>query len=95
LRRKKGAPRRSRPDFPCPIALFELEGTGVELIVRAVLGDKLLVRTTFDDVTVVEDDYHIGVAHGGEPVRDHERGAALHEGVHAVLDDLLGAGVDG
>ena len=28
-------------------------------------------------------------------MRDHERGTSVHEGVHALLDDLLGAGVDG
>ena len=37
----------------------------------------------------------VGVAHGGQPVGDDENRAALHQRVHALLHDALGAGVDG
>ena len=37
----------------------------------------------------------VGIADGGKPVRNDEDRAALHQGVHALLNDALGAGVDG
>ena len=47
-----------------------------------------------DDVTVVEDDDLVGITDGGEAVGDDEGGAPLHDGVHALLHQLLSAGVD-
>ena len=81
--------------LPGQQALLQLERSGVELVVRAMLGDELVVRATLDDAAVVKHDDHVGVAHGREPVRNHERGTPVHEGVHAPLHDLLGARVDG
>ena len=51
--------------------------------------------TALDDAAVVQADDRVGVAHGGEAVRDDKRRATLHELVHALLHDGLGAGVDG
>ena len=47
-----------------------------------------------DDAAVVQTDDCVGVAHGGQAVRDDKRRAALHELVHARLHDGLGAGVN-
>src|SRR5204863_549988 len=40
--------------------------------------DKLIELAAFDDASVLKHQNAIGVAHGGEPVRDHEGGASLH-----------------
>ena len=58
--------------------LLEFHGSGVELVVLALLGDELVVGAALDDVAVVEHHDHVGVAHGGQAVGDHEDGAALH-----------------
>ena len=47
------------------------------------------------DAAVLQHHDGIGVAHGGEAVRDDEGGPASHELVHGPGDDGLGAGVDG
>ena len=65
------------------------------LVVVTLLGDELIMRAAFDYATVVEADDHIGVADRRESVRDDERGASLHKGIHAALDNRLGARVDG
>lgn len=76
-------------------ALLQLKGTGAELVVVAPLSDEAVVDTALDDTTAAEHDDHVGAAHRGEAVGDDERGATLHQAVHAALDDGLGAGVDG
>ncbi len=47
-----------------------------------------------DDAALVHDHDAVGVLDGAQTVRDHEGGAALHEGVHALLHHLLGARVN-
>ena len=53
------------------------------------------MRAAFDDSSVVEHHDGVCVADGGEPVRDDEDGASLHQVVHAFLDKGLGSGIDG
>ena len=48
-----------------------------------------------DDLALFEHEDRLRVAHGREPVRDDEHCAPRHERVHAVLDELFGAGIDG
>lgn len=66
-----------------------------QLPVLAVLGEQLFVRAALDDAAVFEDHDGVGVADGGQAVRDHKRGASAHDAVHAALDELFGARVDG
>ena len=49
----------------------------------------------FDDAAVLENHDCVGVADGGQAVCDHKRGASAHDAVHAALDELFGARVDG
>lgn len=51
--------------------------------------------TAFNDAAVFEDHDGVGVADRGQAVRNHKRGAAAHDAVHAALDRLFGARVDG
>ena len=53
------------------------------------------MRAALDDAAVFEDHDGVGVADGGQAVRDHKRGAATHDAVHTALDELFGARVDG
>lgn len=48
-----------------------------------------------DDAAMFEDHDGVGVADGGQAVRNHKCGAAAHDAVHAALDELFGARVDG
>ena len=52
--------------------LLQFHCTGVQLVVLALLRDQLVMRTTLDDVAVVEHHDHIGIAHGGQAVGDDE-----------------------
>ena len=49
--------------------------------------------SVFDDTTVLHDIDFIGVPDGGKPVRDHERGTALHQAGKRVLYEPLALGV--
>ena len=48
----------------------------------------------FDDLALLDDEDLVGAADGGEPVRDDEGRAALHEVAEAVLDHRFGLGVE-
>ena len=71
------------------------EVAGVELVVLALLGDQLVVGAALYYAALLHDHDAVRVADGGEAVGDDEGRAAVHQGVHAVLHQLLGAGIDG
>ena len=48
---------------------------------------------TLNDTTVVHHHDPIGIADGTETVGNDEGGATLHEGVHAMMYELFGAGI--
>ena len=47
-----------------------------------------------DDAAAVDDEDLVGAAHGGQPVGDHQRGAAGQGGVEGPLDGRLGLAVE-
>jgi hypothetical protein len=47
------------------------------------------VSAVLDDAAVVDREDHVGIADGGEPVRDRDRGALLHQRLQRALDDAL------
>src|SRR5688572_21186122 len=59
----------------------------VEAAVDAVARDQLVVPPDLRDAAVVDDHDAVGVAHGGQAVRDHEHGAAAHQVGERLLDD--------
>ena len=67
----------------------------VKIGVDAVVCEEGVVGSVFGDAAVVEDHDDIGILDGGQAVRDDEHRAALHQLIHAALDDGLGACVDG
>ena len=67
----------------------------IQLVIPALLLDELVVGATLDDAALLQHHDAVGVLHCAQPVGDDKGGAAGHQGVHALLDQGLGAGVDG
>ena len=82
-----GAPRETH--------LFEFERARIELIVLALLRDKLFVIAALDDDAVFEHHDRMAVAHGGKAVRDDEYRPALHQLIHALFDERFRMRIDG
>jgi hypothetical protein len=56
-------------------------------------GHEVVVRAHLGDGAGLQDGDEVGLADGGEPVRDDEGGAADHEAVQRLLHQLLRLGV--
>src|SRR5256714_12110571 len=66
----------------------------VEPVVEALALQQLRVAALLDDLAAVHDHDRVGVADGGEPVRDHEAGPARTQAGHGRLDQDLCPRVD-
>ena len=53
------------------------------------------MRAALDDAALLQDHDAVAVLDRGQAVRNHERRAPLHQGVHAALHQRFGARVDG
>ena len=62
--------------------------------VVTVAGDELVVSAEFGDAAGDEDGDLVGVAGGGDAVRDEDSGAAFHVSLEAAEDSLFCVGVD-
>ena len=71
------------------------EVSGIQLIIFPLLGDQIVVGSPLDDPALLHDHDTVGILDCGKPVGDDKGGASLHQGVHAGLHQLLGAGVNG
>ena len=67
----------------------------VQLRVAALPGDQVGVAADFDDAAAFQHDNPIGAFDGGEPVRDDQRGAVLHQRLQRGLHVALGFAVQG
>ena len=65
-----------------------------EASVDAVGGQQFGVRALLHELAAVEGQDPVGIAEGGEPVGDGDRGATLDEHGERLLNALLGLGVD-
>ena len=74
--------------------LFELEGSGVELIVYSVPVDKLVMSTAFYYPAVIK--YHDGVriSDGRQAVGDYKNRTSLHQIVHTFLNQGFCSGIN-
>src|SRR5258708_40292598 len=93
----KGRPDRLSRSLPVRSRVLDglaCELAEVEVMIKTLLVEELLVGAFFDDFAVVDDEDLVGVADGGEAVGDDEGGAALHEAQQGFLDVGFGAGVD-
>src|SRR5579864_4104386 len=59
--------------------------------VRAVEAEQFLVGALLDDPPVVEDDQLVHARDRAQPVRDDQRGPALHEPPQRLLESAAGA----
>ena len=75
--------------------LFQLKGTGIELVVGAFFCDQIIVGAPFDDAAVIQHHNAVGIFDGGEAVGDDEHGAACHQLIHTILHQFFGTGIDG
>ena len=53
------------------------------------------MASAFGNTILGENQYFFGVTNGGKPVGNDKGGSALHQCVHPLLYQRLGAGVDG
>ena len=67
----------------------------VELAVDAAACEQLVVCALLGDDAVLDDEYAVGLEDGREPVRDHNVGAALHDGLQRILDRIFRDRVEG
>ena len=63
--------------------------------IRAVRFEQALVRALLDDFAMVDDQNHVGLTDGRKPVRNDERGCALHQRVRRLLNQHFGFRVHG
>ena len=63
--------------------------------IRAVRFEQALVRALLDDFAMVDDQNHVGLTDRRKPVRDDERGRALHQRVRRLLNQHFGFRVHG
>ena len=75
--------------------LFQFKCAGIQPVVGPLPGNQILVGSPLNNPAVVQDHDAVGVADGGQAVGNDEGGTALHQGVHALLHQGLGAGVNG
>ncbi len=61
----------------------------VQAAVDAVAGQQLIVASDLGDAAFVDDDDAVGIAHGGEPVRDDEDRPSTHQVGERLLHDEL------
>lgn len=78
-----------------PGASLQLKRAGIEPVVHAALCDQAVVAAPLHDPAMIHDQDDVGIFHGGEAVRDDEHRPALHQLIHAVLHERLGARIDG
>src|SRR5687767_10452513 len=84
----------SRQDFFALRFAFLPELQVVQASVGAALGKQLAVRSTLDDSPAIEHQNLRRVLNRGEPVRDHEHGAALEEPIDRFLHETLRFGIE-
>ena len=66
----------------------------IEVIVAALLGKKLLVGAALYDTALLHDHDAVGILDRGKAVGDDKACAAMHQCIHASLDQDLCSGVD-
>lgn len=73
----------------------QLDGACIKLIVAPMLGDQIRVVAALDDFTLLHHENRVGIADGGQPVRDDECRSPLHQAVKPVFDMPLRPRVHG
>lgn len=80
---------------PCRCVLFQFKCTGIQLIVLPLCRNEFIMCTTFNDMTMIQNNNDIGVFDGRKTMGNDEYGSAIHQSVHTSLDNLLCSCIDG
>src|ERR1700722_19008568 len=78
---------RRLPGEPIHLALNQLP-------IKPFPAHQQVGRAVLDDLAGLQHDDAVEIAHGGEPVRDGDDGAAAHQAGERLADDLLGFAVE-
>src|SRR5689334_11647975 len=71
---------------PASTAELRITQRGIGTVARRQLG----MGAALDDAAILHDDDFVGVLHGRQAMRDHERRAIAHEADQRLLDPPLG-----
>src|SRR5450631_4475530 len=66
----------------------------IQVAVVAVQGQQFVVGAEFDDASGVQHGDAVGIADGGDAVRNEDGGAAAHDVAQVIEDLVFGVGVD-
>lgn len=66
----------------------------IQLIISALLSKQLLMGTTLDDTSLLQDHDTVTVAYCGKSVGDHKGRPAFHQLIHTILYKLLCTGIN-
>lgn len=67
----------------------------IQLVIPSFLRKQLLMGTTFDNVSLFQNHDTVTVADSGKTVGDNKSRSAFHQLIHAILNQLLGTGING
>ena len=67
----------------------------IQLIIPALLSKQLLMGTTLDNTSLLQDHDTVTVAYCGKSVGDHEGCPAFHQLIHTILYQFFGTGING
>ena len=65
----------------------------IQLIIPALLSKQLLMGTTLDNTSLLQDHDTVTVAYCGKSVGDHEGCPAFHQLIHTILYQFFGTGI--
>src|SRR6266536_6058735 len=81
----------NRPDHECLILVLELQA--IERSVAAALAQQLLVPAGLDHGAILDHENAVGMHDRLQTVGNNQRGAALAQAAHGILDLALGFAV--
>ena len=67
----------------------------IQLVIPSFLRKQLLMGTTFDNMSLFQNHDTVTVADSGKTVGDNKSRSAFHQLIHAILNQLLGTGING
>ena len=73
------------------VSTFELRI--IKVIIESVLRQKLFMRTLFDNITLVHNEYDVGIFDGRKSVRDYKRSLSVHKLFKRPLYLEFGSGI--
>ena len=70
-----------------PTLFLLVKRAGVKLIISALCGNKIIMIASLDYTSVIKYHYNIGIPNCRESVSDDKYRSALHQSIHALLNN--------